>query len=276
MAFNRKRKGREFMKTKKYCLILAVFTGILCFPAVGQIELPRPIIGDLVGQAHPTLTGIEKLYVDITARVAEPNRHGLIWKEIGAKVKHEIIEAGIKITNANEGRYAHRPLFVPQLRVDIDMIVLNDSQDCVFRTQTSLYRAVHLRKQQELLRLFKAEVWKTKPIMQAVPIENMPAKVTEVVLKQVDAFIEAWHAANSKVVQSIDSNQVSINQREPAKPPATVVATKYLYVASKNSEVFHKSDCRWAKRIAPKNLVRYKTREDAINDGKRPCKMCKP
>ncbi len=58
-----------------------------------------------------------------------------------------------------------------------------------------------------------------------------------------------------------------ITQREVAK---------YAYVASVNSEVFHNPDCRWAKKISPRNLVGFKSREDAVESGRRPCKVCKP
>ena len=67
----------------------------------------------------------------------------------------------------------------------------------------------------------------------------------------------------------------------PAKhvPEAQVTqaqVAEYAYVASVNSEVFHQPNCKWAKKISPRNLVGFKTREDAIKSGHRPCKMCKP
>jgi len=34
--------------------------------------------------------------------------------------------------------------------------------------------------------------------------------------------------------------------------------------------------CSSVKRISSDNLVGYKTRDEAINAGKRPCKLCKP
>lgn len=51
-----------------------------------------------------------------------------------------------------------------------------------------------------------------------------------------------------------------------------------VYVASVNSEVFHKPDCRWANlyKIKPYNLTGFKSREDAVESGRRPCKVCKP
>ncbi len=48
------------------------------------------------------------------------------------------------------------------------------------------------------------------------------------------------------------------------------------YVASKNSKVFHLKDCSAAKRISEKNLKEYDSRMQALADGKRPCKICKP
>ena len=51
---------------------------------------------------------------------------------------------------------------------------------------------------------------------------------------------------------------------------------QYEFVASKNSVVFHKPDCSSVGRISEKNLVGYKSRREAIEDGKRPCRICKP
>ena len=48
------------------------------------------------------------------------------------------------------------------------------------------------------------------------------------------------------------------------------------YVASVNREPFHKPSCEWAQKIAAKNREGFKTREDAIKAGHRPCKVCKP
>ena len=65
----------------------------------------------------------------------------------------------------------------------------------------------------------------------------------------------------------------------PAKPaalpaPATPPADGFL--ASKNSKVFHKPDCKSVPTISAANLVKYVTREEAIAAGKKPCAICKP
>ncbi len=51
---------------------------------------------------------------------------------------------------------------------------------------------------------------------------------------------------------------------------------KAAYVASVNREPFHKPTCRWAEKISDKNLQTFKTRDEAIKAGHRPCKVCKP
>jgi methylphosphotriester-DNA--protein-cysteine methyltransferase len=48
------------------------------------------------------------------------------------------------------------------------------------------------------------------------------------------------------------------------------------YVASVDSQVFHKTDCKSATKISEKNLVHYSTRDEAIQAGKKPCAECQP
>lgn len=57
---------------------------------------------------------------------------------------------------------------------------------------------------------------------------------------------------------------------------AAAVLAAPQYVASINKEPFHRISCRWAQKISPKNAVYYNTRQEAIQDGHRPCKVCKP
>ena len=48
------------------------------------------------------------------------------------------------------------------------------------------------------------------------------------------------------------------------------------YIASKNSQVFHRPECLYADKIAGYNKVRYNSREEAVKAGKRGCSGCKP
>ena len=59
-------------------------------------------------------------------------------------------------------------------------------------------------------------------------------------------------------------------------PPAITQPSEWNYVASRNSKVFHHPDCGYVKRILPKNLIGFNSREEAIKSGRRPCKKCRP
>lgn len=61
-----------------------------------------------------------------------------------------------------------------------------------------------------------------------------------------------------------------------SSPSATVQTKKWKYVASRKSKVFHRPDCKWAKRISPKNFMGFRSREEAVRSGRRPCKACEP
>jgi hypothetical protein len=304
-------KEREIMKTQKYCLIVSIITGILCNIALSEVVSPpekyEPL---LIGRANPALAGIDNLHVTIIYPAEEPN--GLLK----AQINNKLSQAGIKVFSPEPGVMYKLPTW-PELQIRVDMLKLEQSQQAdsadqsgvalakteaatspregryVFHIQTLLAKNIHIQLKPALRQ--KADVWKAEPVMQAVSAENMPDKVTEVVLKQVDSFIEAWRAANPADKQISDANEISIVPKEQIKPaikesvsenkpvlPAlsvvegSVVEGVERYVASKNSSVFHKSTCTWATKIKPENLVHYKTRDDAINAGKKPCKQCEP
>ncbi|MGB9590343.1 MAG: Ada metal-binding domain-containing protein [candidate division WOR-3 bacterium] len=48
------------------------------------------------------------------------------------------------------------------------------------------------------------------------------------------------------------------------------------YCASRNSNVFHYPSCEMVQKIDPRNLIWFKTRDEAIRTGKRPCRVCRP
>jgi hypothetical protein len=274
------------MRTKKHHLILAAVVSILCALALGNVELPQEI--------EPALAGIEQLYVVINAPDSEPNKDGLVFEELQEKIKRQLKTAGFKIATddvpeklgtilkkkfGKKGiKQAHlkfRSMNIPELRVDIDMLKLEDLQRYVFHIQTSLATKVLLG--QDPSRFLKAAVWKVEPAMQVVPAQRMPAKVTEEVLEQIDAFVLAYIVANMEAAQTPDANDVGTTAKERIlKPLPKPTPYKFNYVASKNSKVFHRPTCGSTMRIARKNLVGFSNRADAIRAGKRPCKLCKP
>jgi hypothetical protein len=260
------------MKVEKYYLGIAVVIGILCVPALGEIELTPP--DTLLGQPDPALAGVRQLYIVVLPSDAEPNKDGLDWKNLEAAVESKISQAGIKIAQAVQHEHILRSLAIPELRININMLKIEQTQQYIFHIQTSLAKKVYLTK--DASRYIKADLWRTEPIMQAASVESMPVAVTSAVLEQVEAFIHAYLAANPPNKRPSDANNISEAAEEQLKPVAESTPVGYEYVSSKNSNVFHKPDCSSAKRIKPENLVGYSSRDEAINAGKKPCKQCRP
>jgi hypothetical protein len=118
--------------------------------------------------------------------------------------------------------------------------------------------------------------------MQIAASQHTAAAITQIVLQQTEELIVNWTAANPPGKQAADANDIKTVAQEPSAqptkspPPRGLGPAEYKYVASKNSTVFHLPGCSSAARISSANLVGYKTRDEAINAGKRPCKLCKP
>jgi len=53
-------------------------------------------------------------------------------------------------------------------------------------------------------------------------------------------------------------------------------APKAYYLANRESDVFHRADCRWAKKIKKQNLVVIDDINVALKNGLYPCKLCNP
>ena len=106
-------------------------------------------------------------------------------------------------------------------------------------------------------------------------------KLTEAVpgnLKiMTDNFIRDYNLANTKNDElSGNSEKNIVSVTVPEGQARSSVAASYKYVSSKNSQIFHSPNCRSVKRIKAENLVGYNSRNEAIQAGKRPCKVCKP
>ncbi len=248
------------MKTQKYFLMFTIVTLMLCVPASGDAELPS--IGDkpvLLGRVHRVLAGVDKLYVHVICCKTACKVDSLV-KELKTKATAKLNAAETKLKLCDEA--ADMPGSA-ELRIYIDVLELADSQQYVFHIQTSLAKKVYLDDGPQIY--IKSDVWKTQPSMQLTTSDEMAKTIAGDLDEQVDAFISAYLAANSQ-----DTGGGDLKTAEKAR------VTNNKFIASKNSKVFHKSDCYAAKGILPKNTIAYKTRAEAASAGKRPCKRCQP
>lgn len=260
------------MKIKKYCLSIAIVIGILYTAGLSEVEISQPEVEPiLLSRPNPTLAGIDNLFVTIIHAGEEPK--GLVWEKLKTEINNRLNQSGIKVFTPEPGVRYKLPIW-PELKICVDILKLEQSQQYVFHIQTMLAKNIYLEVEPKLQQ--KADIWKTEPVMQAVSAESIPAAVTSAALEQVEAFIHAYLAANPPNKQHLDLYDSSKSEKEQLKPPVKSIPAEYKYVASKNSKVFHKPSCPWAERIKPENLIGYSSRDEAIKAGKRPCKRCNP
>jgi len=74
------------------------------------------------------------------------------------------------------------------------------------------------------------------------------------------------HSENVESAQSVSGPDLT----------ASPVLTNSQYCASSIADKFHHLGCKYADQILPQNVVFYYTRDEAMADGKVPCKLCKP
>ena len=262
------------MKTKQYYFILAVVTGILCVPVLGQVEFYPSAEESSHILPDPALVGVKLIKVAIVPPDIVLKKGTLDREELKSKVERKLKKAGINVFIPEEG-FVYRLPVISSLKVRMEMFKFADSEEYVCRIQTSLSRLVNLPAKQSWS--FRTDVWKTEPVMQIVSVENMSAKVAEIVVQQIDTFIHAFLSANPKGVETAGANGIPSDVAvKPSEKVAKPAPAEYKYVASKNSKVFHRPDCSSAKRISPENLVGFDGRSKTVKTGRRPCKRCKP
>ena len=99
-------------------------------------------------------------------------------------------------------------------------------------------------------------------------IINMPADGTVNGYRKPGASAVAADNGNNEMPNIIPAEDTVI-----ASDTATAAQN---YCGNKNSKVFHKSDCTFARNISDENRVFLSSRDEFIANGYTPCKKCNP
>ena len=59
-------------------------------------------------------------------------------------------------------------------------------------------------------------------------------------------------------------------------PPGTTPDSAGQYLANRNSDIFHRSGCKWIRLINKENIVMFSSFADALNNRFKPCRYCNP
>ncbi len=280
------------MKAKTHIFTVAVLAVLCTFVALAQTELRNSPGPSLLNHQDIALAGISQVYVVIVQIPLRHNDHSLFSHKLKAVIASKLKEAGIDVADSNvtdpnilkvlKRRFESienlewRRADIPELRVNMHALDIEEHNSRVFYIQTSLARNCFCEQTKCSI---KADVWKSEPAIQIIAADRITEKVTEIVLHQTDAFITCWSAAGNIGNQPAGAKDIKTQSKPDSagdKKAAVQQTAGANFVASKNSRVFHKPDCPFAELILPENLVTYKTRDDAMKAGKRPCKRCKP
>jgi hypothetical protein len=217
-----------------------------------------------------SLRGVKEMNVDVVCS-QEIKETNLNQQEIRKSIVKQLSQTGVKILPeqlwaAAPGRCRLKVLIKVYKPADLEMFIYNLK---VYFVQT-----VTLQRIPEIK--VDAVTWELSWLA-----HSTNNKLTEVIpanLKIIaDNFIRDYRLANPKGADlPVSSDSGTVSKNIPKEQNRSDTVAVYKYVSSKNSQVFHRPQCRSAKRINPENLVGYSSREEAIQAGKRPCKVCKP
>jgi hypothetical protein len=279
-----------------HLLTFTVLFVILSNPAFAQQEpitltLPQ---SPYIVNPNPALADVNCFYITVRLRGAYNDSNSALTTQIEQQVKAafeyydiNVIDTNVDVNSplaalakkrlGSVSNLRWKPANVPELRIEIDLLNLPDTDQCVFRLQTSFLKKAQLENGPKANMM--ADVWKDEPVLRLVATKDLAESLISVAIVQARAFIGSWSVTRAADKQS-DVNQPMPQLRkitvEKDTKPVKQQAVEATFVASKNSQVFHKASCSSAKRISPNNLVSYATRDEAIAAGKKPCERCNP
>ena len=261
-----------------HLLALVILFVNIPIPALAQAELAtKPGDPILIRRSNPKLADVEKLWIDVQMECNSVDANSLLVDQIRRKCSEKLQRAGIVVTSDPNLCSWSANSKIPVFKIRINVFDINIVPTCIFYAKSSFSRTVTLTTEGGPI-LYKADVWESKSVMQSAVEQELPEVITDAVLRQVDVFIIAWSSANAPDVPDVNKPRPQSRKADVKREakPAKQQGVEINFVASKNSQVFHKPGCPFAQKIASKNLVNYSSREEAEAAGKRPCKSCNP
>lgn len=242
--------------TMHICCLLAMLLANPPAAGTGRADLAE---SDLLISRHEVLADIDRVCAVLVTPETKSGQSSGSYEPLRAQVVEKLRVEGVEHIECQTG-------ITPRLHVHIEVVPLAEHGVSVYRVQTALSRIVTFTDHRELK--VQADVWRLRPVMQAVPDVNLSEALAHAVLTQVEVFAGACRTAH-RLQPSAASAEGDPSAVHPDADPIG-------FVASRNSIVFHRPNCPSVARISERNRVTYTTRQEAVAAGKRPCKMCRP
>ena len=119
--------------------------------------------------------------------------------------------------------------------------------------------------------LEEADIDKMERILELIDPERLEPGLANVDLSRLGRELEASADRMERMLLAVPDMTARSEMRKVAKPKGTQV-----YVASSDSNRYHRPECRWAKKITPDNKIRFSSSREAQDRGYVPCGVCKP
>lgn len=220
-----------------------------------------------------SLKGVKSITVHASCS-GDATEAGLSEEHIRKDVRRQLEAAGVKVMpsqvwEAVPGRC--------RLRIMVKVYKPPRTETLIYNLKVDFLQTVTLERNPEMK--IDATTWELTWFANGYS-RSLAEAISQNLKVLTASFIRDYRAANPKDGESADTGETdnaSVSVPKSRNLPKSVsAATGHGFVASKASGVFHRADCRWAKNISDENLVSFKSRNEAANSGKRPCKTCKP
>ncbi len=219
-----------------------------------------------------SLKGVESMTVHASC-CQSATEMGLDEEDIRRNIQRQLEDAGIKV------RPLHMWRSVPgrcRLRVAVKLYRPAHQETFVYNLKVDFLQMVTLERSPQTR--IDVVTWELMWFAHS-PKSRLAQAIGQNLKVLTASFIKNYRQANpvdKDTPESHNTGNAPTDKRRRARPNPSSSAGKYQFTGSKGSDVFHKSNCHSASSISTENIVSYKTRQEAVKAGKRPCKWCNP
>ncbi|MCE7698576.1 MAG: hypothetical protein K8E24_006980 [Methanobacterium paludis] len=82
--------------------------------------------------------------------------------------------------------------------------------------------------------------------------------------------------AENTTATTAQNNATASDTSNVATPASSKTSASAAYIGNSNTHKFHLASCHYVSKMNSENKVYFNTRQDAINAGYTPCKVCNP
>jgi len=98
----------------------------------------------------------------------------------------------------------------------------------------------------------------------------------EIAKKYSEEFEQLWKGSKIDTYKYKDETRTEKVPTQDVIKSLTTGEIESIYIGHKGTKKFHRPNCQYGKKISEKNRVILNSREEAIDQGYTPCKVCKP